>query len=960
MPGEPAYNNLISRIRIGDTSDAENSIRASAIPYGQVDSTSTATAFTATVPGINVLRDGVCVLLKNGVVTSASGFTINVNGLGAKPSYTNLAAATRDTTIFNIGYTMLFIYDEDRVSGGCWICYRGYDANTNTIGYQIRSNSSTLPAADKGYRYRLWFTSADGSKWVPANKSASTDSTTSRTPNTTPIDPFGPIVYNSTNGTVNANANLPAATIWQQYTLTIGYSFNEPGGAMAYPAPVYLKCTPQTNGSAVMSELVQALPSTDDGFIYILLGRAYSATAIELIIEHPVFYNDGTGIRAWTGKKPFSGSYTDLTNKPSIPTKTSDLTNDEGYITSASVPSASSTTPKMDGTAAVGTETAFARGDHVHPTDTSRASLDIVAPEWAPNVDYWEWDSVIYQGQLYFCNEGHVSSSTWDSSKWTPITVGGLAYTMMSEKIDDPSTKTSGQFLKYNGTTWVAGDVPEGSAASSTTPKMDGTASTGSENAFARGDHVHPTDTSRQVKITASGILKGDGSGGVTAATAGTDYMTPANVSSNYVPLSKSSAGSTVTITDNPSLSYSTFDITAANGSYSSKLDLYVDPDTGSQVAYLQAGSNTLRVSNTATTIKNVTTPSADGDAANKKYVDDSIGALDGGTIGTGSTTKTITSLSQSNGNVSATFSDIAFPVTSVNGQTGAVTTAEKFVITATAISGTEYYNLDKTFADINVAIGHNKYVTIEDIDATYPYTTTVSQGVVFGATLIATGEGNQLMAVTDGILVVQPDSGTNAMGIAVHSTNVLPTMSDIPSASNTTPLMDGTADVGIQTYIYARADHVHPTDTSRQATLVSGTNIKTINNESILGSGNISISAGTSNIFVAEYGTTTYAEISTALNGNKLLFCHVSWNNIVCPYIGVVNSQYAFSNLGAGESTVSLYVNSSDTWSYATSNLATKITASGILKGDGLGTVTAAVAGTDYGAVIRRWTDVS
>lgn len=307
MPGEPAYNNLISRIRIGDTSDAENSIRASAIPYGQVDSTSTATKFTATVPGINVLRDGVCVLLKNGVVTSASGFTINVNGLGAKPCYTNLAAATRDTTIFNINYTMLFVYDEDRTSGGAWICYRGYDANTNTIGYQIRSNSSTLHAADKGYRYRLWFTSADGSKWVPANKSTSTDSTTSRTPNTTPINPFGPIVYNSTNGTVNANASLPAATLWQQYTLTIGYSFNEPDGAMAYPAPVYLKCTPQTNGSAVMVELVQALPSTNDGYIYILLGRAYSATAMELIADHPVFYHDGTAIRLWTGAESSGG-----------------------------------------------------------------------------------------------------------------------------------------------------------------------------------------------------------------------------------------------------------------------------------------------------------------------------------------------------------------------------------------------------------------------------------------------------------------------------------------------------------------------------------------------------------------------------------------------------------------------------------------------------------------------------
>lgn len=52
---------------------------------------------------------------------------------------------------------------------------------------------------------------------------------------------------------------------------------------------------------------------------------------------------------------------------------------------------------------------------------------------------------------------------------------------------------------------------------------------------------------------------------------------------------------------------------------------------------------------------------------------------------------------------------------------------------------------------------------------------------------------------------------------------------------------MDGTASYGSGTD-YARANHIHPTDTSRQATLVSGTNIKTINNNSLLGSGNLTI----------------------------------------------------------------------------------------------------------------------
>lgn len=53
---------------------------------------------------------------------------------------------------------------------------------------------------------------------------------------------------------------------------------------------------------------------------------------------------------------------------------------------------------------------------------------------------------------------------------------------------------------------------------------------------------------------------------------------------------------------------------------------------------------------------------------------------------------------------------------------------------------------------------------------------------------------------------------------------------------------MDGTAAIG-NSDRYAAENHVHPTDTSRQATLVSGTNIKTVGNQSLLGSGNLTAS---------------------------------------------------------------------------------------------------------------------
>lgn len=67
-----------------------------------------------------------------------------------------------------------------------------------------------------------------------------------------------------------------------------------------------------------------------------------------------------------------------ILNKPSIPAKTSDLANDSRFITIEDVPegaAASSTSPKMDGAADVGKETAFARGDHRHPSDTSKQDV---------------------------------------------------------------------------------------------------------------------------------------------------------------------------------------------------------------------------------------------------------------------------------------------------------------------------------------------------------------------------------------------------------------------------------------------------------------------------------------------------------------------------------------------------------------------------------------------------------
>lgn len=511
------------------------------IAYGECDSTSTSTAFTATIPNIDALYDGVTILLKNGVVTSASGFTININGLGAKPVYTNMAAATAETTIFNIAYTMLFVYDSTRVTGGCWICYRGYDSNTNTIGYQLRTNSTILKTYDKSRYYRIFFTSADGTHWVPANTGTDNSATSSKTVNQRPIDPFGRIVYCSDKTSYAAEADIAAANVWEQYNLTLGYSFNRTGAALTLTSkrPVYIKCAPQSNGSAIIDSVtpyVQALPSTEDGKIYIFLGIATSATAVELQMEHPVYYYKDGAVRLWTNQ------------------------------VTPSVPSAATATPLVDGTAAVGTSAKYAKEDHVHPTDTSRAAVSSVPASASINnqkvVSFKNTNNTeLFNLQLPRRYDGYSAESV----QKIPVDYDGVSFTtsITPEDIiegftvdgeDQPSFENSTATALYIGssgaelserlrvelpivnfinstdgiefqtvtspldsigfideigyasvTTYSGYDQPYHiniihwplTSAATAAPLMDGTASVGSSSNYAKEDHVHPSDTSK-------------------------------------------------------------------------------------------------------------------------------------------------------------------------------------------------------------------------------------------------------------------------------------------------------------------------------------------------------------------------------------------------------------------------------------------------------------------------------
>ena len=102
------------------------------------------------------------------------------------------------------------------------------------------------------------------------------------------------------------------------------------------------------------------------------------------------------------------------------------------------------------------------------------------------------------------------------------------------------------------------------------------------------------------------------------------------------------------------------------------------------------------------------------------------------------------------------------------------------------------------------------------------------------------------------------------------------------------------------------------------QDLLVSGTNIKTINNTSLLGSGDISISGG-SDLFECTYGTTTYTEVSQAISNGKLPYVR-SGNYILI----ASNFTTSYVRFGGSYSGTNYYASltSANVWSSGTRNL--------------------------------------
>lgn len=247
-----------------------------------------------------------------------------------KPSYTpTITSATSSSYVIgtlNLNGTDETIY--------------GKDVNSNTLGFQIRTNSMEITPTDKTYRYRLLFQTGDNNKYVPANTSTSTAHNTSKTStmNTREFLLGGDIRYYSGSTAIAVGSVFSATNVMQQYNITLGYSFNNTSSDLTLTdnAPVYM-IVEQSTTNPSMCKLktpfyTQSLPSNEDGLLYVQLGYATSATTMELTLDHPIFYYTDGKIELFSPNNhthsqysTFTGDYEDLTNKPTIPSDINEL-----------------------------------------------------------------------------------------------------------------------------------------------------------------------------------------------------------------------------------------------------------------------------------------------------------------------------------------------------------------------------------------------------------------------------------------------------------------------------------------------------------------------------------------------------------------------------------------------------------------------------------------------------------
>lgn len=169
------------------------------------------------------------------------------------------------------------------------------DSNTTSISNLYYYNGNYI--ADSAiYRYQLLF-HTDVDKLTPLNHDNNVVGTTKTMLTDVEFLPFEDVFYFYSSGSVAANAAIGTSSLYYQWSgIDLRYIFNITTSTLTAHKMVYLTLTPTSGLKAKIASadpLVQELPSTPDGNLYLLLGRAYSGYQIALYHKHPIYLCEG-------------------------------------------------------------------------------------------------------------------------------------------------------------------------------------------------------------------------------------------------------------------------------------------------------------------------------------------------------------------------------------------------------------------------------------------------------------------------------------------------------------------------------------------------------------------------------------------------------------------------------------------------------------------------------------------
>ena len=178
----------------------------------------------------------------------------------------------------------------------------------NDVNYYNREYYGSRTTKTDLYRYQFCLTSSDG-QVIPVN-TVNNSVTTNKTLTTESFDPFGEIFYWASTSTYAAGANVGNGNWYRQYLADLRYSFNCGGydvaSTLTARSPLFLVATPQSDGKAKLysEPLAESLPTTDNGLIYIYLGRVYEDTRpyrVVLSLNHPIYWYKNGAVRPYFG-----------------------------------------------------------------------------------------------------------------------------------------------------------------------------------------------------------------------------------------------------------------------------------------------------------------------------------------------------------------------------------------------------------------------------------------------------------------------------------------------------------------------------------------------------------------------------------------------------------------------------------------------------------------------------------